>query len=120
MISPEYVADNYYYRLPMDRTALNSAHKVAGQRKRLEETQLDKLHNWFICAAHHYSRYPLQLRDVEITACGTALALSKASPHERRKMHSCVADCKNGKIEGLGSSEFRVNFCPIFRPVTSG
>lgn len=31
-----------------------------------------------------------------------------------------MVDCKNGKSEFLGSSEFRVNFCPIFRPVTSG
>lgn len=35
-------------------------------------------------------------------------------------MHLYVVDCKNSKSECLGSSEFRVNFCPIFRLVTSG
>lgn len=35
-------------------------------------------------------------------------------------MHSYMVDCKNGKSECLGSSEFRVNFCPIFRSVTAG
>lgn len=105
----------------MDRTALNSAHKVGGQRKRVGETQLENLDNCFIFTAHRYSRYPSQQRDVEMTVYETALTPFKTfSPCERHKMHSYMVDCKNGKTKCLGSSEFRVNFCLIFRPVTSG
>lgn len=88
-----------------------------GQRKRVGETQLENLDNWFIFTAHRYSRYPSQQRDVEMTVCETALdPFQNILPVRGIR---CMVDCKNGKSKCLGSSEFRVNFCLIFRPVTS-
>lgn len=100
MISPKYATDNYWRRLAMDRTALNSVHKVGSQGKGWRETQLENLDNWFICTACHYSRYPSQQRDVETTALWYSPGLfQNVLCVKDIEMHSYMLACKSGKRE---------------------